>query len=450
MKQRLKPLLSPSGASGWRDRLVRSLWDGYARTQRAAATTVAPRPRATPATHAELVAERDRCRRELLDNVLPFWRDHAIDREHGGYRVHLDRQGRVYEDDAKYAAMQGRMIYAFSVGEKLVPGGGYRELAEQGVRFLCDHFWDGLTGGGGWVRTASRAGRPLDTAKFAFDQAYVTIGLCAWLRVAPDDDAVRERIGATVAFLDRLWDETDLGYFEAASPDLGTILRRKTICVELDALAALLDCHEVLGPGSAHAGERVRTLADLIAHRMRDRQHGCVLEHFEADWRYDPFFTRDRIEIGHNLKAAWFLLEAHRRIGDEAHRRAAFELVDFCLRHGWDDAHGGFYQHVFRGGAVWSTEKLWWPQTEGLAVLARMHALTGDGRYLALYRRLVTFVVTALQDPVRGGWIYSAHADGRPRDERKGAHFKAALHETQGWLFAARCFDEMAKTIEQR
>jgi len=32
-------------------------------------------------------------KRELLDNVIPFWQEHSVDTEHGGYFTCLDRKG---------------------------------------------------------------------------------------------------------------------------------------------------------------------------------------------------------------------------------------------------------------------------------------------------------------------------------------------------------------------
>lgn len=37
----------------------------------------------------------------LFDSVMPFWLDHSLDKEHGGYFTCLDRDGAVY-DTSKY------------------------------------------------------------------------------------------------------------------------------------------------------------------------------------------------------------------------------------------------------------------------------------------------------------------------------------------------------------
>ena len=47
----------------------------------------------------------DRYEKELFDEVIPFWEEHCVDKEFGGYFTFLDRDGSVY-DTEKYMWMQ--------------------------------------------------------------------------------------------------------------------------------------------------------------------------------------------------------------------------------------------------------------------------------------------------------------------------------------------------------
>lgn len=55
----------------------------------------------------------ERYEKELLENVVPFWLNHAQDREYGGFFTCLDRDGSVY-DYNKYMWMQWRIVYMFA------------------------------------------------------------------------------------------------------------------------------------------------------------------------------------------------------------------------------------------------------------------------------------------------------------------------------------------------
>jgi len=53
------------------------------------------------------------CRSALLEDVIPFWEKHSIDRECGGYFTCLDRDGSVFDTD-KFVWLQARQVWTFS------------------------------------------------------------------------------------------------------------------------------------------------------------------------------------------------------------------------------------------------------------------------------------------------------------------------------------------------
>lgn len=61
----------------------------------------------------KLAGLAEKWRVDLVDNVLPFWLAHSLDREHGGYFTCLDRDGTLLADD-KYHWLQGREVWTFS------------------------------------------------------------------------------------------------------------------------------------------------------------------------------------------------------------------------------------------------------------------------------------------------------------------------------------------------
>ena len=51
--------------------------------------------------------------KDLFENVVPFWLDHSLDTEYGGYFSALDEHGEVY-DDTKYMWLNGRALYMWA------------------------------------------------------------------------------------------------------------------------------------------------------------------------------------------------------------------------------------------------------------------------------------------------------------------------------------------------
>ena len=64
-------------------------------------------------TKARLAVLAARWRSDLLTNVVPFWLNHSLDEEHGGYFTALDRVGSVL-DESKFVWLQGRAVWTWS------------------------------------------------------------------------------------------------------------------------------------------------------------------------------------------------------------------------------------------------------------------------------------------------------------------------------------------------
>ena len=90
-------------------------------------------------SYAELAAQY---RRALLDDVVPFWERHSLDRDHGGYFTCLDRDGTVFDTD-KFIWLQARQVWLFSMlYNRLERRPQWLATAEHGAAFLRVHGMD--------------------------------------------------------------------------------------------------------------------------------------------------------------------------------------------------------------------------------------------------------------------------------------------------------------------
>jgi mannose/cellobiose epimerase-like protein (N-acyl-D-glucosamine 2-epimerase family) len=427
--KRLKTRVAPTNG-----RLPLMAWDGYALAQRSTrllGSLVERRLRVSPARAPEELTEAS-LRRHLEHDLLPFWAEHAVDSTHGGFLVDLDGTGRPRSGE-KTAALQARVVYAFAIGEEILPGRGYGELAQQGVQFLVRHMWDERFGG--WFGRVTRDGRVVSDKKSGFDQTYVVAGLLRFYQATGDTTARSYALDTLELFDRHLWDHNSGGYWKACDRSWGNVVLIKDACTHIEAFNAL--CLAVSVTHDPELSHRTESLAQLLVSKMRLAGRGPILENFTADWTYEPFRTRDVVWIGHNLKAAsqladWGALTANRQLIDHA-----IDLAAHAIRRGWDDAHGGFFRYVFRSGLLADSEKLWWPQAEGLRTILKMHAHTKEEKYLELARRLWAFCSAYLIDPNFGEWHFSCFRAGGVKDARKGAWDKGPYHTVRACYEAA-------------
>ena len=109
----------------------------------------------------------------LLEDCLPFWIEHSVDRECGGFITGLERDGRIVDTD-KGVWQQAR--FTWLLGElynRLEPRDRWLELALHGADFL-DRFATDPTDGRMWFHL-TRDGRPIRKRRYAYGECFAAI-----------------------------------------------------------------------------------------------------------------------------------------------------------------------------------------------------------------------------------------------------------------------------------
>src|SRR5262249_44328236 len=115
----------------------------------------ATRPRPMAPSFSDLARQY---RNALLDDVIPFWERHSIDRTHGGFFTCLKRDGSVFDRD-KFIWLQARQVWTFAMLFNLVERREqWLDVARHGASFLERH---GRDANGDWYFSLAPDGRPL-------------------------------------------------------------------------------------------------------------------------------------------------------------------------------------------------------------------------------------------------------------------------------------------------
>ncbi len=121
----------------------------------------------------------------LLKNTLPFWINHCIDREYGGFMMSLNCDGTVIDTD-KSVWQQGR--FTWLLGElynNVEPREEWLELAQHGACFLDEHCFD-PSDGRMWFHV-TRKGEPIRKRRYAFSESFASIAYGELFKATGDE-----------------------------------------------------------------------------------------------------------------------------------------------------------------------------------------------------------------------------------------------------------------------
>ena len=388
---------------------------------------------------ARLLQLRDMYRRALLEDVIPFWLRHSLDREYGGYLTCLDREGAVYNTD-KQMWMQAREVWLFSTLYHRVEGvesdvrEAWLDAARLGYHFLDEH---GYAPDGRMYFLVTRDGRPLRRRRYLFTETFGVIAGAAYAAASGEEGALARAV-ETYELLVRLSRISG-----ALAPKVNPQTRAtRALAMPMILLATTQELRQA-APGplcDRVAAEAVEEITGLFLKREERALHEVVGPQGQ---RLDSPEGR-LVNPGHAIESAWFLLHeamARENAGEDAGaiQEAALDILRWSLDWGWDREHGGLLYFVDIENKPpeqleWDM-KLWWPHTEALYATLLAYHLTGEAEFAAWFERLHAYAWSHFADPEHGEWFGYLHRDGSVALPVKGSLWKGAFHLPRAlWL----------------
>jgi N-acylglucosamine 2-epimerase len=376
----------------------------------------------------------DHYRRALLDDVLPFWQRHSLDRERGGYFTCLDRAGAVYDTD-KFVWLQARQVWMFAaLYNRLAPRAEWLETAKHGADFLRRH---GRDPEGNWYFALDRSGRPLVQPYNIFADCFAAMAFAQYAEAARDAEAAeiarrayrnvlarrsnpKGRYNKLVAATRPLKSFALPMMLSCLAPEMEPILGREEVEATLDESA-----REIMGD-------------------FWDEELGVMREFVAPDGSPVDSFDGRLVNPGHGIEAMWFVMDVARRRGDDRLAAAAAARALRILRFGWDESHGGIFYFRDAGGhppqqLEWD-QKLWWVHAESLIALLMGYAATGARELWEWYEKVHEYTWTRFPDPECGEWYGYLNRRGEVLLPLKGGKWKGCFHVPRAcW----RCWREL-------
>jgi N-acylglucosamine 2-epimerase len=359
----------------------------------------------------------------LLGDTLPFWIEHSVDREHGGFMFCLDRDGTVIDTD-KGMWQQCRFVWMLATLYNTVEARPeWLELACHGIDFIRRF---GFDTDGRMFFHVTREGSPLRKRRYVFTEAFATMALAAWAKAARDEVAATEARDLFRLFLRH-----------ANGPDLlppkvmpGT-RPTKSIGIPMITINVAQVLRDTIGDDICD--RKIDRSIEEIRRDFVKPELEVVMETVGPNGELIDHFDGRQLNPGHAIEAAWFILhEARCRGGDADLVHMGTQMLDWMWTRGWDTEHGGIVSFCDIQGLppqeYWHDMKFWWPHNETITATLLAWSMTGEEKYARMHREVHDWSYAHFPDPEHGEWFGYLHRDGSVSTRLKGNMWKGPFH----------------------
>lgn len=364
----------------------------------------------------------DLYRKELTDNILPFWLQHSKDTQHGGFFTCLDRTGKVYDTD-KFMWLQGRQVWCFSyMYEHVEAKKEWLDMALHGAAFMQKY---GRDREGNWYFSLEASGKPLVQPYNIFSDCFATMAFAALDRVQPSD--LYKDIAIKTFDNILLRRNNTKGHYNKAYPGTRPL---KNFSLPMILCNLSLELEHLLG--ATRVNEFVPEIIHEVMEVFYNHEMGVVLENVNPDGSFSDSFEGRLLNPGHTIEAMWFIMDLGKRLNDDALIQRAVNIMFDTLELGWDKQYEGlFYFLDVKGHPPLQLEwdqKLWWVHVEALVALAKAYAFTKDERCIKWFEKLHSYTWTHFKDKEYGEWFGYLNRRGEVLLPLKGGKWKGCFH----------------------
>ena len=361
-------------------------------------------------------------KRELQDNIMPFWLKFGLDRLHGGIYTCLDREGRLM-DTTKSVWFQGRFgfvaAYAYNQVEKkpewLAASKSCIDFIEQYCIDTDGHMFFEVTADG----------KPLRKRRYVFSECFAAIAMSEYSIASGDMsyavkalkmfDRIRYFL-TTPGFLEPKY----LPTLQSRGHSITMILINTASRIRAAIASPILD-------------EQIDRSLSAIRRYFMHPEFKALLEMVGPDGEFINTCNGRLINPGHCIETSWFIMEeARHRNWDNELVQMALQILDWSWEWGWDKEYGGIIN--FRDCRNFPVQdysqdmKFWWPQTEAIIATLYAYQATKDEKYLEMHKLVSDWAYAHFPDKEFGEWYGYLHRDGTVAQPAKGNLFKGPFH----------------------
>ncbi len=371
-------------------------------------------------------------KKELI-SILDYWEQYGPDKDKGGFYGKVNGQNQPDPDAARSVVLTGRLLWTFSLANRLLKDHKYLTLADRAYQQLVKHFFDETHGGVYWSVNAD--GSPLETKKQIYGNAFAMYGLAEYYRVTNYPPALEKAKSLFNVIEKYAFDPVNGGYREAFAKDWSAtddyILSKspyiKSMNTHLHLVEAYTNLYSVW-PDKTLKKQTSAMLESILTNIVNEETNSMQL-FFDEKWKAKD----DIISYGHDIEASWLLFETAEILNDKKltektkqksilMARAASKglSADGALNYEYDPAT----KHT-------QTDRSWWVAAEQMVGFYNAYELTKETQFKLKAEKSWDYVVDKFIDTDKGEWFGTVKADGTPVKGDKINFWKCPYHNSR-------------------
>ena len=381
---------------------------------------------------------------ELLNSCVPFWLNHAVDKEYGGIINCVDRMGNIYSED-KSVWMQGRCGWMFSyIYNNIEKKPEYLSFAKSCIDFAKANCIDI---DGRMYFTVTREGKPLRKRRYWFSETFYIMANAEYY-MATNDTSYLDEAKKYFDFVYDMYKNPENDPYKITPKGYAETRNTKTLANPM----ILLNVTAIMRDADSENFEKYNNIISGLIEDIKCFHKPEYKAMFENVCTDDNSVILNSspcrvINPGHDIECAWFLLE-------EAIKRNNKDLIDFsamvfdeAFERGWDSEFGGisYFKDVL-GLPVEAYEhdmKLWWPHNETIIASLMLYLHTKDEKYKEIFDKVCDYAFTHFSDPEYGEWFGYLRRDGKCTEPPcKGHTYKGPFHVMRMLAKCIKLLDE--------
>ena len=364
----------------------------------------------------------------LLSDIIPFWQ-RLRDEKYGGFYGYMGYDLAIDKKAVKGCILNSRILWFFSNAYLLLKDEQLLKDAGHAFKFLKDHCLDEENGGIYWSLTY--AGKPEDTTKHTYNQAFAIYALSSYYDASKDEQALK--IAQELYHIVETKCKDEYGYleafdirFEPAENDKlseNGVMAEKTMNTLLHVFEAYTELYRVTH--DEKVADNIRYMLDLVADKVYNSKIGRQEVFFDRTWNT----LIDLYSYGHDIEAAWLIDRGLEVMGDDTYTAKLSPITKTITENIYKRAYIDHSLVNEAENGVVDTTRIWWVQAEAVVGFLNGYQKSPEHKeYLEAAEDIWGYIRDYLVDKRCSEWYWALDENRKPLEKPIVEPWKCPYH----------------------